>query len=271
MKTLVVAGKGLAATSAINELVGTVKCGHLAAVPNSSATEKDYRQPSFTNTCRELGVPLINIEEVMGDANLVLFSLEYDKILSVSEFESNLLFNFHFSLLPKYRGVYTSVFPILNGESWSGVSVHRMTAGVDDGPLIRQREFRLSPEETAFTLHWKHHMEAASLFSTVWPSLVEGDFEELAQDDAQATTYERKSIDLRDTEINLFQPAESVARKVRAFFFPEYQCATFEGLSVKRVELMGDRCLWRPGQVLSRERKAVVATTLDRVIRLTLG
>jgi methionyl-tRNA formyltransferase len=54
----------------------------------------------------------------------------------------------HASLLPKYRGNSPLNWAILNGESQSGVSLFRMTPGLDDGPLYGQRTFPIGSRTT---------------------------------------------------------------------------------------------------------------------------
>lgn len=57
--------------------------------------------------------------------------------------------NLHASLLPRWRGVSPIHYAILHGDPWTGVSVMRMDAGVDTGPVLSQRAVGVDPEETA--------------------------------------------------------------------------------------------------------------------------
>ena len=49
--------------------------------------------------------------------------------------------NFHDGPLPRYAGMYTPAWAILNGESEYGITFHEMTAGVDEGRILVQRRF----------------------------------------------------------------------------------------------------------------------------------
>lgn len=60
--------------------------------------------------------------------------------------------NVHGSLLPRYPGARTLSWAIENGETESGVTVHKVDAGMDTGPILVQRAFRLSPFETTRSL-----------------------------------------------------------------------------------------------------------------------
>src|SRR5262249_19969279 len=63
-----------------------------------------------------------------------------------------LCLNVHGSLLPKYPGARTLSWAIENGETQSGVTVHKVDGGVDTGPILFQRSFELSPFETTQSL-----------------------------------------------------------------------------------------------------------------------
>jgi methionyl-tRNA formyltransferase len=69
-----------------------------------------------------------------------------EPLLSAPEFGC---INVHASLLPRWRGVSPVQYSILHGDSWSGVTIMRMDAGVDTGPVLAQRGVGISPEETA--------------------------------------------------------------------------------------------------------------------------
>lgn len=57
--------------------------------------------------------------------------------------------NVHASLLPRWRGVSPVQYAILHGDVWTGVSIMRMDAGVDTGPVLAQRAVAIDPEADA--------------------------------------------------------------------------------------------------------------------------
>ncbi len=61
--------------------------------------------------------------------------------------------NLHASLLPKYRGAAPFQWAVINGEEKAGVTVFRLTSGMDAGPILSQRWTYLKPDETAAELH----------------------------------------------------------------------------------------------------------------------
>lgn len=69
--------------------------------------------------------------------NLLIFS-GYKPIVPATVLQDNLCINIHYSLLPKYRGLHSTVWAILNGESELGLTIHLMSKYIDDGPIIHQ-------------------------------------------------------------------------------------------------------------------------------------
>jgi formyltetrahydrofolate-dependent phosphoribosylglycinamide formyltransferase len=69
----------------------------------------------------------------------------------VNAWEGKLL-NIHPSLLPKYPGVDTHERALAAGDAVHGCSVHFVTAGVDEGPVIGRAEVDVKPGDTADTL-----------------------------------------------------------------------------------------------------------------------
>src|SRR2546421_12249620 len=60
--------------------------------------------------------------------------------------------NAHFSLLPKYRGPNPLFRQFINGETQTGITLHRMDADFNTGPILVQRELALAPGEDARSL-----------------------------------------------------------------------------------------------------------------------
>src|SRR5665213_119654 len=57
------------------------------------------------------------------------------------------IINVHPSLLPKYRGPAPIEAPILNGDKETGISLMRLSAGMDEGPVYEQKRVALNGDE----------------------------------------------------------------------------------------------------------------------------
>ena len=56
--------------------------------------------------------------------------------------------NVHGAPLPRYRGLMPAFWQLRNNEKFAAVTVHDLTAGLDDGDIILQKKFEISPEDT---------------------------------------------------------------------------------------------------------------------------
>lgn len=91
--------------------------------------------------------------------------------------------NVHASLLPRWRGVSPIQYSILHGDSWSGVTIMRMDAGVDTGPILAQRSIGIGPEDTAGDLLDTLAGQGADLLIHTLRKIVNNQIEPLVQGD----------------------------------------------------------------------------------------
>ena len=95
---------------------------------------------------------------------------------------------YHPSLLPKYRGPSSINWPIIRGDSKTGLTIFRPTDGLDEGPLVLQKETPIGPDDTLGTVYFerlfpmgvKAMLEAADL-------VLAGKQREVVQDQSQAS------------------------------------------------------------------------------------
>jgi len=256
-KTIVIAGKSEVACLCLaytKYLSSTTDYNFkLLALPAKSDLKKNDWQPSFAETAKKLKVDICeNISDVYDFDNLLFFSLEYDRIIKPDEFRSEALFNIHFSLLPKYRGVYTSIFPILNGDNESGVTLHKIDSGIDTGEIIDQEAFNISGMN-AFELYSKYNETAFLVYVRNFNKIFNNNYSSNKQNEANSTYFSRRSLDfslsnLQESDLSKYD-ALYIDRIVRAFYFPVYQTATFNGRAVKK-SLVIDGTYYGEGKIL---------------------
>ena len=98
-----IAGKNRCAVDAIKILLSNkFKKSKILVLPNYNDKGIDDWQPSLKKFARRNKFKVVAINKLYGINELLLFSLEYEKIIDVDKFKSKKLFNLHFSLLPKY-------------------------------------------------------------------------------------------------------------------------------------------------------------------------
>jgi methionyl-tRNA formyltransferase len=98
------------------------------------------------------------------------------------------MIQFHPSLLPRYRGPSSINWPIIRGDTRTGLSIFRPTDGLDEGPVILQKETPIGPQDTLGSVYFDRlfpmgvaaMLEAADL-------VVQGRASARVQDESQAT------------------------------------------------------------------------------------
>ncbi|MEO8691145.1 MAG: formyltransferase family protein, partial [Solirubrobacteraceae bacterium] len=120
------------------------------------------------------------------------------------------IFNVHPSLLPRWRGAAPVERAIMAGDEETGVSIMRLTAGLDSGPVCLQQRAPIRPGDDYGTLSARLRELGGELLVRALDE--RPPFEE--QDEA-AVTYAHK-IEARDRALDPTRPAEAVERVVRA-------------------------------------------------------
>ena len=123
--------------------------------------------------------------------------------------------NIHASLLPRWRGAAPIQRALLAGDCETGVTIMRMEAGLDTGPMLASRLERIGPRDNAKTLHDRLAKLGAELIDETLPAVAEGLATPVAQP-AQGVTYAEK-IKKSEARIQWQQTAGQISRQVRAF------------------------------------------------------
>jgi methionyl-tRNA formyltransferase len=124
--------------------------------------------------------------------------------------------NIHASLLPRWRGAAPIQRALLAGDAQTGISIMRMDAGLDTGPVVATAVVPVALRETAQTLHDKLVVAGASaMVATLDQLRREHRLDEVAQP-AQGATYASK-IERSEATIDWSEPAQTIDRKIRAF------------------------------------------------------
>ena len=124
-------------------------------------------------------------------------------------------FGVHPSLLPKLRGPDPFHWAIRNGETKTGVTLHRLDSEYDTGEIIAQREVAIHENENAWTLARKLDRPSIALLLDAAEKLSRGEnLVGLAQDESAATYAPRIADD--DFAIEWHEPTETILRFIRA-------------------------------------------------------
>ena len=123
--------------------------------------------------------------------------------------------NIHASLLPRWRGAAPIQRAIEAGDAQTGVTIMQMDEGLDTGAMLLIEPLNIAPQDNAATLHDKLAAQGARLIIQALQALPEGSLTATEQPETGAT-YASK-LDKAEAALSLSEPAELLARRVRAF------------------------------------------------------
>ena len=123
--------------------------------------------------------------------------------------------NLHPSLLPRHRGATPIPAAILAGDAETGVTLIRMDAGIDTGPVVAVEHAILDGDETAPALQARLAIAASGILARALDPWLDGEIEAVPQGDAGATRTRPLLRD--DGRLDPTRPAWQLERQVRAF------------------------------------------------------
>ncbi len=123
--------------------------------------------------------------------------------------------NIHASLLPRWRGAAPRQRALLAGDATTGITIMRMDAGLDTGPVLGMREIEITPRDTAGSLHLRLAVLGGELICETLDALAEGRVQEVPQPQS-GVTYAAK-ISKAEALIDWQEDAVQVLRRIRAF------------------------------------------------------
>ena len=238
-----IAGKNQIALNATKYLLENLRIpkSHLKIITNADDLGIDLWQPSLKKFAFKNNLQITTLEQIYKIPNLIFISLEFDKIIKPNRFATQKLYNMHFSLLPAYKGVYTAIFPLLNGECKGGVSFHKIDYGIDTGDIIAQKSYNIEIDDTAYSIYLKNLDYGFALFKEVIESVLCGEIYAIPQNPIGASYYSKKSIDFTNIVIDFNKTSFEIYNQIRAFIFPPYQLPKIDSYQICKCTLTNEK------------------------------
>lgn len=175
--------------------------------------------------------------------------------------------NIHASLLPRWRGAAPIHRAIEAGDAETGVTIMRMEAGLDTGPMLLERREPIRPTDTTATLHDRLAMLGAQALLAALPGIANGSLAPTPQP-AAGVTYAAK-ITKDEARIEWNRPAIEIDRQIRAFNPWPVAQTTLSGaqLRVWNATLENEAAHAKPGTIVrTNERGICVATAAGSLV-----
>ncbi|AXQ31399.1 methionyl-tRNA formyltransferase [Solimonas sp. K1W22B-7] len=226
----------------------------------------------------ERGLPVFKPEKLRGDAVEELRALAPELMVVVAyglllpqavlDIPRHGCFNIHASLLPRWRGAAPIQRAIEAGDTQTGVTIMRMDAGLDTGPMLLEESLPITAETTGALLHDQLQTLGSRLIVEAVALLQRGELQERAQP-AEGATYARK-LSKEEVRVDWTRPAQQIARSIRAF----------NPVPVAWSELGGERLrLWlaqaepgdagaAPGTIVAADARGIAVAAGEGLVRL---
>jgi len=159
--------------------------------------------------------------------------------------------NVHASLLPRWRGAAPIQRAIEAGDTRTGVCLMQMEAGLDTGPVLLSQPLDIGADDTGGQLHDRLATLGAQVLSDGLGLLRAGIRPVPQPQPAAGVTYAHK-LDKAEAKLDWSQPAEVLARKVRAF----------NPWPMAEAQVAGERLRIHAAAAIGRERDAAPGTLL---------
>lgn len=238
---------------AVDELgaAGVLRLVAVVTQPDRAGHRGRPSVPPVKERALQLGLDVLQPERLRGPDLGALLALEPELLVWAAY--GNLIpdaligaargraVNVHASLLPRWRGAAPVAHAILAGDGETGVTLMEGTAALDAGPILAQERVGIDPRESAGGLTERLSRVGAALLRHELPRYLGGELRAVPQP-ADGVTWARK-LTSADGELDWSEPAEAVARRVRAMRPEPGAWTTLHG---QRIGILGTTVLGGP-------------------------
>ena len=177
--------------------------------------------------------------------------------------------NIHASLLPRWRGAAPIHRAIQAGDAETGITIMRMEAGLDTGPMLLEVREPIRAEDTTAVLHDRLAARGAEALLAALPGITQGSLVPKVQP-SEGVTYAAK-ISKDEARIDWRQSARDIDRQIRAFNPWPVAETKLRGVQLRvwNAQPIDARSAAEPGTVIGVDSGGVRVATGDGVLGLT--
>ena len=249
-------------------LAAGYKVAAVVVAQNDIGASREERELEIRQVAAQHNLPVVTpsgLDE--AEAELAAFGAEaavlvaYGKIVPpaiIASFPRGII-NLHPSLLPKHRGPTPIESVILSGEAVTGVSVMRLAATMDDGPIYAQQSLELNGTEGKQALADQLLETGTKLLLQHLPGILDGSLTPTPQDDSQAT-HDSKIVKA-DGQLDWQKPATQLQREVRAYLGWPRSHTTIGNTAVIVTKAHAGAGHGQPGSLWLEDKQLGVHTT----------
>ena len=259
---LCIAGKNNISVDCLYYSLTLLPKEEICVVLNKTDNLKNNWQKSLGFYAKKENIKIKTLEEVQKIKDIVFLSLEYDRLIKPELFQSARLYNIHFSLLPEYKGMYTSLWPILHNKDYSGVTLHEIDKGIDTGNIIEQIKFSILGF-TSYELYRTYLKFGTKLVCKNFMKLINNEYNSNDQSILNSTYFSKSSFNFNEIEIYPKQTAYQIQQFVRALNFRVYQLPRFENNKIYKTQITNTKSNKKPGTIIFEDIEKIEISSID--------
>lgn len=169
-------------------------------------------------------IKILNHEEILDLKPDLGFSIRYNKLIKkeiIDCFKIG-IFNTHGGVLPEYRGVYSNINALINGEKEYGVTLHYIEPGIDDGDIVDCLTVPLEEEDTGLSLYLKGEEMCLEIIKNNIYNILNGNIKRINQNELVKQGRSIGIYSIKGTKEKKYIPLEALneeksIRIIRAF------------------------------------------------------
>lgn len=155
---ILVVGSGTIACDCIREIINCTESANVMAIEIEQKILSFFQKTCKKNnilyfSCSQKNI-LKRLMQCINDEEVLIVSANNNYIFpsELVNMKNVTIINFHYSLLPAYRGVNIPTWVIYNEEKYTGITWHYVTDEIDHGNIIAQKKIEITKDTTAFDI-----------------------------------------------------------------------------------------------------------------------
>lgn len=210
-----------------------------------------------------------SISDWIRSSDDIVISAAYKPLVLKSDIERAHIINVHYALFPKYRGLHSIVWAMLNGETHVGLTIHYMDELLDAGPIIYQEKIEVG-EKTSWELMMFIDQRAGEVIGPVVTDLINNKVKAIEQNHEEALFVGKRNR--KDCEIIWKEwDAKFFQRALKALVVPyprPYFLYKDKEYEIGKAEVVHRYYKEIPGHVVYRDNESVWIKLTDGLLRV---
>lgn len=144
--------------------------------------------------CKKHSVKIIDFNDIYDNYSDLIIMIGFKRRIDINLLNKFKIINVHYSLLPKYRGLHSIAWAIINGEKKVGYTIHEVDEGIDSGNIIYQYEKEIKEDDNSWAIMNEFDKHIGKNITRIIQKYLDGEIETIKQDNSEASYVAKRNI-----------------------------------------------------------------------------